>query len=208
MRYLLCNKPLNVICSKRNDAINPRKPHSAERVTIYEHVSALGYDVQHLALVGRLDVETTGAILFTDDVELMDHLLRPPNTTALASSYCFKEKQYRLVLLGRPPFHRLSSASREDIVRIETELAEPLEQCQRAAVCITRGPYRVESLSNNNNVDMGWCLEATVVISEENITKFDGWRQEASSSSCRSRDVHLVMDFCPSSQCLLERLGS
>lgn len=168
-RYLLCNKPLNVLCSRRNDAVNPKKPST--RVTIYDHMTSLGYDVEHLSLVGRLDVDTSGVILFTDDTELMDSILRPPRTNSTTSSVSprFKQKEYRLVLLGRPS-HGLSAAPPEHLARIEHELAEPLQYCQSstapACVRVTQGPFKDPAFSNAANDKLGWCIEVQVIINE------------------------------------------
>ncbi|WP_373436971.1 pseudouridine synthase [Metamycoplasma equirhinis] len=62
--YILLNKPKNTICTLDD----PQK-----RKTIYDHIKINRY----LFSVGRLDFNTTGVILITDDGELANKLAHP-----------------------------------------------------------------------------------------------------------------------------------
>lgn len=163
--YYLCHKPINVICSRVNDGAKSE----SRRITIYDLLSEKGYDPS-LGLVGRLDVQTSGVILFTDDTKLMDCILRPP----IADNYItkYKRKEYRLVLLGSPR-HRLGAATEEDLSLVEAELSAPLFFRQNNVDRLTSGStvkilrsYKVDRFANEYNPEMGWCLEAMVTIYE------------------------------------------
>jgi len=62
--YLLINKPRGVICT--ND-----DPHGRRKIT-----DLLPHE-QRLFCVGRLDAESTGLVLMTDDGDLANHLMHP-----------------------------------------------------------------------------------------------------------------------------------
>jgi len=84
--YVLFNKPVGYICSRRQQG---------ETQTIY---SILPAEYQHLKPVGRLDKDSSGLLLLTNDGDLAHHMLHP--------SFA-KIKQYE-VALNEPlaPLHR------------------------------------------------------------------------------------------------------
>ncbi|MCD6365768.1 MAG: rRNA pseudouridine synthase [Planctomycetes bacterium] len=63
--YFLLNKPRGVVCTQRDEAGRPRV------------VDLLPEIPQRVYPVGRLDVETTGLIVVTNDGELTDYLTHP-----------------------------------------------------------------------------------------------------------------------------------
>ena len=65
MRYFVLNKPPGCICSARDFAGRP---------TVYAHVPT---HFPHLPHVGRLDYNTEGLLLFTDDGRLAQALMNP-----------------------------------------------------------------------------------------------------------------------------------
>lgn len=67
--YVLLNKPKNTICSKKDE--NDRK-------TVMD---LLPPELQHLNPVGRLDRNTTGVLLFTNDGEIANKLSHPSTKT-------------------------------------------------------------------------------------------------------------------------------
>lgn len=84
--YVLMNKPEGYVCSKRQQGDTP---------TIY---SLLPKEYQHLKTVGRLDKDSSGLIMLTNDGDLAHRLTHPKFT---------KIKKYE-VTLNRPlePQHR------------------------------------------------------------------------------------------------------
>jgi 16S rRNA pseudouridine516 synthase len=79
-RYLLINKPKNTICSNKDEAYP----------SVFNHVNLP--DHRELHVVGRLDADTTGLVLATDDGHWSFDIIRP-------ESHC--KKTYR-VGLSRP----------------------------------------------------------------------------------------------------------
>ncbi len=81
--YMLLNKPRGVICSNRSDADKPAAIDYAPR----------RYADQHLYTVGRLDVDSEGAIILTNDGDLC-HLATHPRFEI--------EKTYRVEVEDTP----------------------------------------------------------------------------------------------------------
>ena len=64
-RYILLNKPVGYVCSRRKQG---------ENETVYR---LLPKDMQELKLVGRLDKDSSGAILLTDDGDFAYQMTHP-----------------------------------------------------------------------------------------------------------------------------------
>ena len=64
-RYVLLNKPRNVVCTSRDPAGRKRA------------IDCIGPNQDRLYCVGRLDADSTGLILLTNDGELTQHLTHP-----------------------------------------------------------------------------------------------------------------------------------
>lgn len=75
--YLIVNKPIGYICSRRQQGVAP---------TIY---SLLPPEYQHLKPVGRLDKDSSGILLMTNDGQLAHRLTHPGSE---------KNKQYEVLL--------------------------------------------------------------------------------------------------------------
>ncbi|MCD6418382.1 rRNA pseudouridine synthase [bacterium] len=62
--FLLMNKPAGYICSRRG------------RNTVFDILPEIYRELGNLSYIGRLDVNTTGALLFTDDGEILQKIIR------------------------------------------------------------------------------------------------------------------------------------
>lgn len=83
-RYVLLNKPLGVITTARDEA---------GRLTVLDSLGAEGTQGRRLFPVGRLDADSTGLLILTDDGDLAFRLTHPRYKVA---------KEYRVVVAGVP----------------------------------------------------------------------------------------------------------
>jgi len=83
-RYLMLNKPLGVIATAKDEAA---------RTTVLDAVGDEGLAGHRLFPVGRLDADTTGLLLLTDDGELAFRLTHPRYKVA---------KEYMVIVAGSP----------------------------------------------------------------------------------------------------------
>ena len=83
-RYLVVNKPLGVITTARDQAA---------RTTVLDMVDDEGKGGHRLFPVGRLDADTTGMLLLTDDGDLAFRLTHPRYKVA---------KEYIAIVVGNP----------------------------------------------------------------------------------------------------------
>ena len=83
-RYLMLNKPLGVITTAKDEA---------SRTTVLDAIGEEGLGGHRLFPVGRLDADTTGLLVLTDDGELAFRLTHPRHKVA---------KEYVVVVAGSP----------------------------------------------------------------------------------------------------------
>jgi pseudouridine synthase len=83
-RYVVLNKPLGVITTARDES---------ERTTVLDVVGEEGHRGHRLFPVGRLDADTSGLLLLTDDGELAFRLTHPRYKIA---------KEYFAIVIGNP----------------------------------------------------------------------------------------------------------
>ena len=83
-RYLVLNKPLGVITTSKDES---------DRTTVLDVVGEEGHSGHRLFPVGRLDVDTSGLLLLTDDGELAFRLTHPRYKVA---------KEYIATVIGNP----------------------------------------------------------------------------------------------------------
>lgn len=83
-RYLVLNKPLGVITTARDEA---------SRTTVLDVIGDEGLSGHRLFPVGRLDADTTGLLLLTDDGDLAFRLTHPRYKVA---------KEYFATVIGTP----------------------------------------------------------------------------------------------------------
>jgi 23S rRNA pseudouridine2605 synthase len=99
-RYLMLNKPVGVITTAKDEAA---------RTTVLDAVGEEGLAGHRLFPVGRLDADTSGLLVLTDDGELAFRLTHPRYKVA---------KEYIAVVAGSP------SASDLESMRIGVQLEE------------------------------------------------------------------------------------
>jgi 16S rRNA U516 pseudouridylate synthase RsuA-like enzyme len=150
--------------------------------TVYDVVADRGFPTD-LGLVGRLDKETSGIILLTDDGRLAKALTAPVLVTRsdCEGSECnvervisnikhkasFCRKVYRLVLNGE----KLSDDA--FMSTLEAEFGAPMvisrfnaqRETRHSDVRIVRR-WRDEALSRGGHPMLGWCVELEVVLTE------------------------------------------
>jgi 23S rRNA pseudouridine2605 synthase len=83
-RYVVLNKPLGVITTARDES---------DRTTVLDVVGDEGRSGHRLFPVGRLDADTSGLLLLTDDGELAFRLTHPRYKVA---------KEYVAIVIGNP----------------------------------------------------------------------------------------------------------
>jgi len=116
-RYVMLNKPLGVITTSRDEA---------SRATVLDVIGEQGLLGHRLFPVGRLDADSTGLLLVTDDGEVAYRLTHPRFKVA---------KEYAVVTAGVPSPKDLNALRRG--VELDDGLTKPAEvELLRA----TRGP--------------------------------------------------------------------
>lgn len=122
---LLLNKPIGYVCSRRAQAENVQ--------TIYQ---LLPPEYQALKTVGRLDKDSSGLILLTDDGDLTQLLTHPRHA---------KQKQYQ-VQLDRP----LSLVHRQMINDFGLELADGLSRLTLSQLSSDRTCWQITMSEGRN----------------------------------------------------------
>lgn len=93
-RYLMLNKPLGVITTARDES---------GRATVLDVIGSEGLSGHRLFPVGRLDADSTGLLLLTDDGDLAYRLTHPRFKVA---------KEYEVVTAGVPAKQKLEALRR------------------------------------------------------------------------------------------------
>ena len=106
-RYLMLNKPVGVITTAKDEAA---------RTTVLDAVGEEGLAGHRLFPVGRLDADTSGLLVLTDDGELAFRLTHPRYKVA---------KEYIAVVAGSPSASDLESMRTG--VRLEDGKTQPAE---------------------------------------------------------------------------------
>jgi len=106
-RYLVLNKPLGVITTSKDES---------DRTTVLDVVGEEGHSGHRLFPVGRLDADTSGLLLLTDDGELAFRLTHPRYKVA---------KEYIAVVIGSPSTSDLESL--RSGVKLEEGVTGPAE---------------------------------------------------------------------------------
>jgi 23S rRNA pseudouridine2605 synthase len=106
-RYLMLNKPLGVITTSRDESA---------RATVLDVIGEEGKHGHRLFPVGRLDGDSTGLLLLTDDGDLAYRLTHPRYKV---------DKEYEVVVAGVPASKDLQVL--RDGVRLEDGMTAPAE---------------------------------------------------------------------------------
>ncbi len=106
-RHLMLNKPLGVITTARDES---------SRTTVLDVVGEEGSSGHRLFPVGRLDADSTGLLLLTDDGELAFRLTHPRYKVP---------KEYEVVVAGVPTTRDLEALRRG--VKIDDGVTAPAE---------------------------------------------------------------------------------
>jgi 23S rRNA pseudouridine2605 synthase len=106
-RYIVLNKPLGVITTARDES---------DRTTVLDVVGEEGSGGHRLFPVGRLDADTAGLLLLTDDGELAFRLTHPRYKVA---------KEYIAVVIGSPTAKDLDALRTG--VKLEDGVTAPAE---------------------------------------------------------------------------------
>ena len=106
-RYVMLNKPLGAITTARDEAA---------RTTVLDVIGAEGTHGHRLFPVGRLDADSTGLLLLTDDGELAYRLTHPRYKVG---------KEYEAVVVGLPTTSDLEALRRG--VKLDDGLTAPAE---------------------------------------------------------------------------------
>jgi 23S rRNA pseudouridine2605 synthase len=117
-RYLMLNKPLGVITTSRDES---------SRTTVLDVIGDEGKLGHRLFSVGRLDADSTGLLLLTDDGDLAYRLTHPRFKVA---------KEYEVVVAGRLASNELKSL--REGVELEDGVTAPAEV---EVVMSTRGSH-------------------------------------------------------------------
>ena len=106
-RYLMLNKPLGVITTARDES---------SRTTVLDVIGAEGLAGHRVFPVGRLDADSTGLLLLTDDGDLAYRLMHPRYKVA---------KEYEVLTAGVPSRDNLDALRRG--VQLDDGVTAPAE---------------------------------------------------------------------------------
>lgn len=127
--YLMMNKPQNVVCANK-DGIHDTV------FSLLDERFRIGFALENLHLVGRLDIDTEGLLVFTTDGKLTHRLISP-------KSNC--PKKY-FVRLENPLSEELCAEYESKLkqgIHIEREDKEPEADCLPAEIEFTAKPDEV-----------------------------------------------------------------
>lgn len=127
---------------------------SAVRSTVYAVAESAGFPVTEMSLVGRLDAETSGIMVFTNDSMLNDAITRPIAISAhVPIDPAFKVKEYTLTLLS-PAFAEESNGGPNCVYKALCEsLASPMTFVHNGKLHVT-----------NRSLIMMMLLHATTIL--------------------------------------------
>jgi 16S rRNA U516 pseudouridylate synthase RsuA-like enzyme len=178
-RSFLIHKPVNVLSSRTDAAVtntvrDPADPNYGQRIggqprrTVYDIAEERGFPV-NAGLVGRLDYETSGIMLFTDDPRLGAAVRDPVDKSSALYGSEYKSKEYFLQINPTKSFFDIGTFDPE---ALEAELSAQLSfarfgvehTTEKATVTVLR-TWRSEEHSFGRP-NLGWIIDLKVVIHE------------------------------------------
>jgi pseudouridine synthase len=163
--YFLFHKPIDCISSRfQADFAGP---------TVYDLVAIQNFP-KTLSIVGRLDSNSKGLMLFTNDNKLANAIRTPFHVSDHELKRQYKTKEYIVILLSNLKRHKLANDhSNEVMKKLETELSLPLN-FKKDSKNYQTGPmsfsvlrcYQDPDFCNNSREDMGWVVEVKVRLVE------------------------------------------
>jgi len=103
--YILYNKPKGLLCSRRDDK---KRPLIYDKLNVPANVQS----------IGRLDMDSEGLLLLTDDGALAQELMHPRNKIP---------RQYRVRIVGQPDFETLAKLRAGGIDMGDGDMSDPWE---------------------------------------------------------------------------------
>ena len=207
-RSFIMHKPIGVITSRVDPTVTNivrkeahplfGKPVGGEsRISVYDIALRCGFPID-VGLVGRLDCETSGIMMFTDDYHLGSAVRDPVDESSPLWGSKYKSKEY---LLQLNPMKSFFDVSQFDASKLEAEMSEPLS-FSRNAIEHYAGPanikvmrvWRSDELSYGRE-NLGWVVDVSVVINEgkhhqiRRLASRSGYRVV---SLCRTKVAHIL----------------
>ena len=157
--YYIINKPYNVL-SSREELDN--KNENIEN--IYQIAAKSNFPIDNIGLVGRLDKETTGLMLMTNDARLNRALTFPSE-----EENRFKEKDYLIRLYSE----KLYNKNKEDLEKLRLEMSAPFSFTRGGIVKFASESkveiinyFQNQNLTKGGHSHLGWCVDAKITIRE------------------------------------------
>ena len=184
--YIAVHKPVGCVSSAK-------RQHDGK--TIYELLATFNFDFEKVGLCGRLDADTSGIMLFTNDSAMQRALLTPDDAEADTKKECEDKedregkkenreegkkaswKEYHLTVLASP--HRKWGTEWDENMEkaLVEELSVPLEfsfkgkrHLTKAAELKVLNRFRSEEHAHGSRgplgQDLGWCATLSVILRE------------------------------------------
>jgi 16S rRNA U516 pseudouridylate synthase RsuA-like enzyme len=178
-------KPVNVLCSTIDETfLKSSNEEHVKRSTIYDIAEANRFPTD-FPLVGRLDYETSGIMLFTKNHDLFVEINTPViamwdsfqtemSREDIRRLYEFKMKHYQVKLLaGSRLVARIKAGETLQADMLEKELSQPFtfsrhnikHEVQEFHDVRVLRIYQDENLSKGRQ-ELGWCVDIEIVILE------------------------------------------
>lgn len=179
-------KPVDVLCSTVDDALNYPNQDNEERIkrtTVYDVAASCNFPTNY-PLVGRLDYETSGIMLFTRNHELFLEINTPitiNNNVIPGMSdedthqlYQYKMKHYEVKLLaGSKLVAKIKAGYVLEVNELERELAQPFVFHRKSIKYEVKEFHKVRVVKvyqddafSKGRSELGWCIDVEVTILE------------------------------------------
>jgi 16S rRNA U516 pseudouridylate synthase RsuA-like enzyme len=143
--HILLHKPIGCVSSRVDNAPPAKRSAKRRRVgaerapirdTVYKLIEASGYSTDRLGMVGRLDADTSGALLFTTSAAINRAVSRPaPRIADDNASFAaeLKTKSYVVAVFGNTRSDMVGGRSKFDASARLLEVKALMEDGQRDA---------------------------------------------------------------------------